>query len=197
MTVAEFLRYEELSEIRHEYVAGELYAMSGVTRRHNRIAGNIFARLLAAAGEGPCQPLIVDVMFRVADDAIYYPDVMVACDGGDDASRVVTDACLVVEVTSPSTRRIDRGEKLAAYRRCPSVQAYLVVEQGERLVERHWRDGTGTWQHETLTAGTIPVPRPSTALSIDEIYRGVSFDEGEPDEASGRPALRVPEAEPA
>jgi Uma2 family endonuclease len=182
MTVAEFLRFEELSEIRHEYVAGELYAMSGVTRRHNRISMNVAVSLRAACGDGPCETLAIDVMLRVADDTIYYPDVMVACDGGDEASRVVTDACLVVEVTSPSTRRTDRREKLAAYRRCPSVQAYLVVEQGERLVERHWRDGAGAWQHETLTSGAIPIPCPSTALSIDEIYRGVSFDEGDPDE---------------
>ena len=197
MTLAEFLRFEELSEIRHEYVAGELYAMSGVTRRHNRISGNIFTRLLVAAGEGPCQPLMVDVMFRVADDTIYYPDVMVTCDGGDDASRVVADAGLVVEVTSPSTRRTDRREKLAAYRRHPSVQAYLIVEQGERLVERHWRDDAGAWQHETLTSGAIPIPCPPTALSIDEIYRGVTFDEGDPDEPPSRPALRVREGEPA
>jgi Uma2 family endonuclease len=196
MTVEEFLRHEDLSDVRHEYVAGELYAMSGVTRRHNRISMNVAAWLRAASGDGPCETLAIDVMLRVGPDTIYYPDVMVTCDGGDDASRLVDDACLVVEVTSPSTRRTDRREKLAAYRRCPTVQAYLIVEQGERLVERHWRDASGEWQHETLASGVVPIRCPPTELPLDEIYRGVTFDAGDDDETP-RPPLRVREPEPA
>jgi Uma2 family endonuclease len=195
LTIQEYLDLEERSEVRHEYVAGEIHAMSGVTRRHNRIATRIFSRLAAAVRSGPCEVLVVDVLFRASDDAFYYPDVMVTCDGGDDAARVVTNACLVVEVTSPSTRMTDRREKLVAYKRCPSVQTYLIVEQNERLVERHWRDAAGAWRHETITSGTVPVPCPPTALSIDEIYESITFDPAE--DEPPRPPRRVREAEPA
>jgi Uma2 family endonuclease len=167
--------------------------MSGVTFRHDRIAGRIFAAILDRVGDGRCTPFIGEVMFRVASDAIYYPDVMVTCDPIADARRIVDTPCLVVEVTSPSTRTIDRREKLAAYKRASSVRVYLIVEQGARLIERHWREDDGVWRHETITAGTFAVPCPVATLSVDEIYRGIELDADE----TGSPSLRVREGEPA
>ena len=79
MTVEEYLRFDEGSPLKHEYVAGAVYAMSGVTLRHNTIARNIITHLDAAAGEGPCQVFFSDVRLGAAGDIYYYPDVMVAC----------------------------------------------------------------------------------------------------------------------
>ena len=79
MTLEEYLRVEEASPERHEYVRGELYAMVGGTARHNWIAGRIYAALHRAAGSGPCRVFIGDVKLRVPDERIYYPDVMAIC----------------------------------------------------------------------------------------------------------------------
>jgi Uma2 family endonuclease len=87
----------------------------------------------------------------------------------------VTDPCLVVEVTSPSTARADRTDKLDAYRGIASLQAYLVVEQAWRRVVRHWRAATGAWQREELHGdGTIPLPCPEATLTLDQIYEGLA-----------------------
>ena len=78
-TIEEYFRLEETSPIRHEYVSGEVYAMSGATARHNRIAGNIFARLLPVARAGPCDVFMNDMRLEAASQRYYYPDVMVVC----------------------------------------------------------------------------------------------------------------------
>lgn len=77
LTVQEYLEMEETASVRHEYVGGMVYAMTGATKRHNRITGNVYARLLAAARGGPCRVYVEAVKLRV-EDVIYYPDVMVA-----------------------------------------------------------------------------------------------------------------------
>ena len=175
MSVEEYLRFEETAELRHEYVAGELYAMTGVRLRHARIVQNLILRLGTAVGDGPCEVISVDVKVRVAKDKIYYPDVVVFCTPGDDEDLVIHDPCLIVEVTSPSTARTDRNEKLEAYAQLPSLRAYLIVDHRGRRVDRHWRDADGAWQREhVLGEGTVQVPCPEVALTLDEIYRGVT-----------------------
>src|SRR5229473_204356 len=114
---------EEASPIKHEYVAGQVYALSGATARHNRIAGNIFAQLWNAAGDGPCRVYSSDMRLRIGDNAVYYPDVQVMCDPTDTEQMYKTAPCVVVEVLLPSTQSIDLREKLLAYRRIESLQA--------------------------------------------------------------------------
>ena len=171
LSLEEYLALEERSELRHEYLGGHVHAMSGASKRHNRIVGNLYRRLADAAEGGPCRVYIEAVKLRAARDVIYYPDVIVAC-GPDNGDPLIEDApCLLVEVISPGTERIDRFEKLLAYRQIPTLLAYLVVEQDARLVERHWREPQGAWQSEVLAgAGKIAVPCPELELSLDEVY---------------------------
>src|SRR5687768_8944979 len=145
MTVEEYFRFEEESAIKHEYVAGEVYAMSGATARHNLIAGTIFARLFAAESDTACRVFMSDMRLEAATDKYYYPDVAVVCTPVDDLDIVAREPCVVVEVTSPNTARIDRGEKLEAYRAIPALRAYLIVDHSRRRVERHSRDASGEW----------------------------------------------------
>jgi len=190
MTVEEFLDWEDAQLARHELVAGEAYAMSGATLRHNEISLNV-ASLLRSSGRAiGCRTYMADVRLRVGDDVVYYPDVVVACGALPADERIVDAPCLVVEVLSPSTRRTDRHEKAAVYETIPSLGAYLIVEQDRRLVERRWRDADGAWRRETLDGdGTIPLPcPPGHALPLDAIYEGVELPP--PDEA-----LRLREAE--
>jgi Uma2 family endonuclease len=179
LTVEEYLRAEETATVRHEYVGGEVHAMTGGTLRHNRIALNVTTRLHAAARRGPCQIFVNDVKVRAASDVIYYPDVVVSCAAQDDRGVIARDPCVVVEVLSPSTRTTDRREKLANYKRIRSLRAYLVVEQRERAVERHWRHEGGAWWREEVSdvtdASSVAVPCPDAVLTLDEIYEGVTL----------------------
>ena len=165
---------EETATVRHEYVGGTIHAMVGATKRHNQIGLNIASRLLGAARGGPCRVYASDVKLRAAEDTVYYPDVMVACEPEDDP-LVENYPCLVVEVALPSTESIDRREKMLAYRKIPTLRAYLIVAQDERRVERHWRDESGEWlQGEAVgEEGFVPVPCPETKLTLAEIYEGL------------------------
>lgn len=181
LTLDEYFDFERDNPIRHEYVCGEVFAMSpGVLRPHSRITGNIFARLWHAAGDGPCRVHQESVKVLI-DDVVYYPDVMAAC-GPEPESEEYEDApCVVAEVLSRSTRATDLREKAPNYRRIPSLQLLLIVEQSVRRVDRYWRDAAGAWQHETIIGqGEIPVPCPVPAdgplvLTLDDVYRGVRF----------------------
>jgi Uma2 family endonuclease len=176
MTVEEYFDFEEGSPIRHEYVEGEVYAMSGVTRRHNDIAGNIYIRLRTAARGSQCRVQMSDVKLRMGR-VIYYPDVMVACGPEPRDERIEDAPCLVVEVLSPSTEKIDRREKLMIYKRLRSLGAYLIVDQEQRRVDRYWRERGGEWRREAIDEqGTIPnpcEPLGGISLTLDEIYEGV------------------------
>jgi Uma2 family endonuclease len=176
MNLDDYLQFENEHPERHEYVAGEVYAMVGVTLRHSRIVQNVAVRLTERSRGGGCEVHTHAVKVRVGDERIYYPDVLVLCIRLPDDTLVVRDPCLIVEVTSPSTARIDRGEKLDAYRRLDSLEAYIVVDQRRRRVDRHWRDGAGVWRREEyLVEGTVPIGCIDTTLTLDDIYEGVEL----------------------
>ena len=174
LTFEDYLEFEEASPLRHEFVAGEVYAMEGASRRHGRIVGNIYMRLRTAAAGGPCEAYLVGLQLRVGND-IYYPDAIVACSPSDTDNHRVNEPRLLVEVTSPSTARVDRTNKLQAYRSIPSLTTYLIVEQASRRVVRHWRDTSGEWQQEDLRGdGTMMLSCPEAMLTLDQIYEGLA-----------------------
>ncbi|MGI9050384.1 MAG: Uma2 family endonuclease [Rubrobacteraceae bacterium] len=179
LSIEEYLELELTSEMRHEYVAGEIHAHAGGTRRHGLISGNIFASLWTIARDGPCQVHTADRLLQASEDVFYYPDVMVVClpedEPGNDEALFEDSPCLVVEVTSPSTENIDRREKLLAYRNITSLKAYLIVDQRELRVERHWRDESGRWWRAEAvgTDGIVPIPCPETELTLPQIYEGL------------------------
>lgn len=180
LSIKEYRKLEESSTYHHEYVAGEIYAMVGATRKHHRIAVNILRKLADAAAGGPCRVSMETVRLEVSDDRssvniAYYPDVMVACGPEPEDPYIEEAPCLVVEVVSPSTRSTDRREKLMVYRQIPSVGAYLIVDQDLRRVERHFRDEEGVWRKADLVdEGSFPVPYPGgTEISLGGIYEGM------------------------
>ena len=174
LTVEEYLRLEESSPVRHEYVAGAVYAMAPVRARHHRIVSNIHGRVWTALRGRECDAYRESFMV-LAGDARYYPDVVVACTPLGDDDTLLTDACLVVEVTSPSTASTDRREKLVNYRALPSIRLYMVVDSRRRRVDLHWRDEAGEWVHVTFAGnGPITLPCVDLAITLDEIYEGVT-----------------------
>jgi Uma2 family endonuclease len=174
MSVEAYLAFEERSPVKHEYVAGEVYAMSGVTTRHNLINFNVARHLHQAARARGCRVFIAEVKLRAAADRIYYPDVIVACGKAAQVELIIEEPTLVVEVTSPSTRATDRREKLDGYRRIPSLQMYLIVDQRRRHVHVYGRDETGEWVRAEMTGSdVIPISVLDTGLTLDDIYEDV------------------------
>jgi Uma2 family endonuclease len=176
----DYLAMDEASSLRHEYVGGYVHAMTGGSMRHNRIALNIASALLQRLRGSPCTVFINDMKLRVrAADSVYYPDVFVHCGSGVAGDlRVVDDATLIVEVSSPSTAGTDRREKLIAYRQLPSLRSYWVVSQDERGVEVHARSDAGAWTLALLSDDddTLHAPGvPGAALRLADLYVGTDL----------------------
>jgi Uma2 family endonuclease len=106
---------------------------------------------------------------EVAHDRFYYPDVALVCTPVADSDVVARGPCVVVEVTSPNTARIDRGEKLDAYRSISALQAYLIIDHQRRRVERHFRDPSGEWRRDESVDEGLPA-----AAETDRVLRGPS-----------------------
>ena len=104
ISVEEYLKGEEISDIKYEFVDGEVYAMAGASQNHSRISGNIFNALSNHLQDSPCEPYIENIKVRAAGDVFYYPDVLVTCEGNFKNPYVCEEPILIVEVTSPSTR---------------------------------------------------------------------------------------------
>jgi Uma2 family endonuclease len=174
LTFDEYLEFEMASPLRHEFVDGEVYVIEGASRRHSRVVANIATLLHSAAAGGTCEVHSQGFRLRVGDD-MYYPDVMVGCSASDTHDLWALEPCLLVEVTSPSTARIDRTNKLQAYRGIPSLRAYLIVEQAWRRIVRHWRADGGAWHVEELLGdGAITLPCPEIVLTLDQLYEGLA-----------------------
>jgi Uma2 family endonuclease len=170
----EYLREEELAKVKHEYLDGRIYAMSGASERHNRISGNIFFALRSLTRGKPCGVFMADMKVRERTSNIfYYPDVMLVCDPSDDHPYYKERPCLIVEVLSPSTATIDRREKWRTYRDMSSLKYYLVVNSDQVEVEVYSRAEDGGWQVAQLEGGevlTINCPPIQAALSLEDIY---------------------------
>ena len=161
LDLAGYLAAEESAPVRHEYLGGHVYAMTGGTLRHNRIALNIASALMRELAATPCQVFINDVKLHVqASDSVYYPDVLVHCGGGPAGDvKLLRDAALIVEVLSESTAQTDRREKRAAYQRLPGLRAYWIISQDEQRAELHLRDADGSWGTRLCSAGErLPAP---------------------------------------
>lgn len=172
---AEYLALEaRSSELRHEYVAGEVLAMSGGTIEHGRLISR-FSALLSRALEGrPCVVLPSDVRVRVrAADRATYPDLQIVCGAlvRDDEDRdAVVNPVVIVEVLSDSTAESDRGDKFADYRRLRSLREYVLVSQRARRIDVYRRDGR-RWVLEEVGPGErVRLESIDAELALDDAY---------------------------
>jgi Uma2 family endonuclease len=155
ISVEEYLAGELQSQVRHEYLGGDLYAMAGASREHNIISLNIASALREHLRGGPCRVFIADMKVRLkdaqGDDYFYYPDVMVSCDPADNARYFMERPSVLIEVLSPESWRVDEREKYHAYPTIPSLQAYVIVDQAKVDV-RVYRRGEPDWTGQRLTS---------------------------------------------
>ena len=176
VTPEEYLEGEKSCAFKNEFVAGVVYAMSGVTEAHNDICLNLATWLHSRMPLG-CRVFNGAVKLRTKltpDASYYYPDVFISCGPRKADNHVRDDATLVVEVLSKSTERIDKGEKLLAYTAMPSILEYLIVSQDGARVEVSQR--RTAWDREIHETGSsIELDSIQQSLPLSEIYRDLSI----------------------
>ena len=183
MTSADYLAKERRAEYKSEFFRGEMFAMAGASRFHNRVKDSLIAELRAAFKGGPCTTFSSDQRVLVDRTGLYtYPDIVVLCGEGvyDPLDEdTLTNPTAIIEVLSPSTEKYDRGAKFRNYQQIPSMKEYILVAQDEPLCDRYVRLVDGSWalvsfvgMEAVLDFATVPAKVP-----LAEIYAGVNFEE--------------------
>ncbi|QDT38960.1 Uma2 family endonuclease [Stratiformator vulcanicus] len=180
MTPAEYLAFERASDLRHEFVNGEVREVTGARRPHNLVAGSIFAFLYSTNLEGTFEVYQNDMRVRIPGGSYYYPDVVVTPSPPeleDDYGDTVTNPLAAFEVTSPSTEAIDRSEKLANYQRMESLTDYLIVSQDEVRVDHYRRIDDRRWEltiYDSLDA-MLSLSSIKCELPLKKVYERVDI----------------------
>jgi Uma2 family endonuclease len=175
MTYAEYLAAEGAADVRHEFLAGEVWAMAGGTIEHGGLAMAVAREVGQALRGKPCRVFSSDVRIRIPEtDLATYPDLSVVCGElrtADDDPEAIVNPVLLVEVLSDSTEAYDRGAKWAHYRRIASLRDYVLVSQSEALVEVFRRTGEGRFELFEARAGqTVELASIGAALDVSAVY---------------------------
>ncbi|HMN45879.1 MAG TPA: Uma2 family endonuclease [Povalibacter sp.] len=170
LSVEAYLEQEADGRVRHEYVAGEIFAMIGGSVRHNELALRLATAFTAHLRGGPCRAYMSDVKVRIKrgmDVSFYYPDVMVSCVPAEHQYYLESPK-LIVEVLSPTTEAIDRREKAVQYQLIETLEEYVLVAQDEREVTVFRR--SEDWKPAVHRSGRLELRSIDLALQIEEIY---------------------------
>jgi Uma2 family endonuclease len=171
---AQYLEVEEISEVRHEYYEGEIYAMAGRTPEHAAIAAAVMAALGRQLDRKPCRVYSSDLRVRIlATGLATYPDVTVICGAAERdpySPTHVVNPKVVVEVLSPSTEAYDRTEKLQHYQQVPSLDAIVLVEsRGDQVTL--WRRKDGLFEAQTFGRGElVRIDVTGCSLAVEELF---------------------------
>jgi Uma2 family endonuclease len=182
MSEAEYLAYERASEIKHEYLDGDVFAMTGASEQHNVICTNLSRIIGNQILEGPCKIYQSDMRVKVEATRLYtYPDITVVCDTpklADKEFDTLLNPTVIIEVLSPSTERYDRGRKFQDYRRLASLKEYVLVSQDSAQIERYLRQDNGEWVLTDVVGLDSKFELPSVGCSLDmaDVYRKVTFE---------------------
>lgn len=182
LTPEEYLAWERKADIKHEYMRGEIIAMSGASYQHTIITMNISGELYIQLKGTACTVHTNDMRVRTSPETSYfYPDVIVVCDKPrfeDNAFDTLLNPIVLVEVLSPSTEAYDRGKKFEHYQQLTSLREYILVSQDEVRVERY-RQQSMEWQPTEFRslANVLSLTSIDCELSLEDIYRRVEFRE--------------------
>lgn len=173
-TFAEYLAIDEASDLKHEFIDGVVYAMSGGSPEHARLAMAIGRELGTQLAGKRCAVYSSDLRVRVlATGLATYPDVTVVC-GRLETDPMdphgATNPTLIVEVMSPSTAKHDRESKYAHYRRIPALRAYVLVSQDEQLIEVFTRNADDSWTLRDFRQGKARLDDIECVLDVEAIY---------------------------
>lgn len=174
----EYLAMERVSDRKHEYYRGEIFAMAGGSPQHNEITLRFGAAVIGALRAG-CRAFSPDQRVRVSDAGLYtYPDVSVACSPRFEADTLLNPQ-MFVEVLSEATEAYDRGTKFDLYKQIASLTDYVLASQDSVRVEHFARQGDGTWKKMMIGAGQrLLCGALEREVAVDDVYRGV-LDRGQ------------------
>lgn len=176
-----YLMLERDSEVRHEYHAGEIFAMVGASEAHNLIVTSAVFSLYGQLRARPCRIYSTDMRVRVAATGLYtYPDLIVFCGESrftDDTFETLANPTVIIEVLSDSIERHDRGKKFQHYRALPSLREYLLIAQDAAHIEHFVREADGSWRLTEADglAATIHLPTIDCTLPLAEVYEKVAL----------------------
>lgn len=185
MSEADYLAFERASEVRHEFIDGRVYAMSGASEAHNLIAGSIYVSLYTQLRGRPCKVYPSDMKVRTPFTRSYsYPDISLVCGDAEfdgDSRDILLNPTVVIEVLSPNTERFDRGRKFQRYRELESLQEYVLIAQDSPHVERFARQDNGVWQLSEAHGlqASLSLTSIACVLRLAEIYEQIDFGSGE------------------
>ncbi len=182
VTPEEYLAFDDSSEIRNEYIAGEIVAMGGASPQHNRLTANL-ARELGnrLRGSKECEPFVSDMRVKTKED-YRYPDVVVVCGGAQfeiiKGLQTLLNPTAIIEVLSKSSEADDRGDKFFEYRSIPSLKDYILISQDKMRLEHYTRQPNDEWiLHHDVTEpeGKIIIESIGCELKLLDIYERVEF----------------------
>ena len=180
LTPGEYLTFERKATTKHEYLNGQIVAMSGASFAHNFITVNIATHLNIQLMDGECRVATSDMRVKVAQaESYFYPDVVVVCGeprAEDDTFDTLLNPTLIVEVLSPSTAAYDRGEKFEHYQQIAPLKEYILVSQDKNHVEHYCRQGARWLQTEFQgLEEVVPLRSIGCELRLQDVYRRVQF----------------------
>jgi Uma2 family endonuclease len=196
--VEEYLALERASQERHEYLNGAIYALAGESPEHGAICTNTGGQLYAQLKGTPCQVFSKDTKVRSGPEprplrpprGLYsYPDLLVVCGAMQfhDAHRdVLLNPAVIIEVLSPATEALDRGEKWARYQTwLPSLTDYLLVSQTRPLIEHYRRQPDRGWLYSSVTAldASVSLASIGCTLRLADVYERIVFPAETPETA--------------
>ena len=176
----EYLTGEEQSQIKHEYIDGQVYAMSGGSDAHNTITLNLASALKTHLRGGHCRTFAADMKTRIQlINRYYYPDVMVTCDERDRSmTHHKSHPCLMVEVLSDSTEAFDRGDKFADYQHIETLQEYILINQKRSRVDCFRRNAEGLWVLHPYNANdNVYLASVDFRIDMNALYEDVTFSD--------------------
>jgi Uma2 family endonuclease len=176
MTYEEYFAFEDKSVERHEFLNGEVFAMSGGTIEHAGLIAGVTSALMQAVRDRPCRVFSSDLRIRIrATGLTTYPDVSVVCGKAEvDAEdpHAIVNPTVIVEVLSDSTEAYDRGEKAAHYRHLPGLREYVLVSQHRPRIEVHRKNEAGRWElYEYESGSSVELTSVGCTIAVDEVYR--------------------------
>lgn len=182
MSEDEYLAFERSSDMKHQYVDSEVFAMTGASESHNVISGNLITAFNIELAERPCKVYPGDMRVKVEATKLYtYPDVTVVCGEpqlSDKEFDTLLNPLIIIEVLSPSTESFDRGRKFQNYRQIESLQEYLIVSQDSPRIEHYLRQKNGEWLLRDAVGleDQLNLPSLDCSLMMKDVYRKVTFE---------------------
>jgi Uma2 family endonuclease len=179
LTEQEYLAIERRAEFRSEFFGGEMFAMAGASRKHNRIVTNLVSSLDNQLRERPCNVYSSDLRVKIPATGLYtYPDVVVTCgeeEFADEEYDILLDPLVVIEVPSDSTEAYDRGKKFEHYQSVESLSTYVLVTRNSMRVEKYVRRDGGAWLYTEAheEGAVVEIEAIRCELKLEDVYAKV------------------------